>query len=196
MNRLVTLLAVLCCMFTASIAQAQTAPKKKNMKSIVIYFSRSGNNYVNGSIVNLPMGNTKVLAQKIQSETGCDVFEIVPQNAYPADYMKCTEVAQQEINRNAYPAYVGEVDLSAYTTIYLGYPIWWGTFPRCVNTFIKNHDGLKGKTVLPFSTHEGSGLGTSVSDLKKLCPQATVKKSIAVKGSTVKTASVSAIINQ
>ena len=190
-------MAALACLFTAFSVQAQTASKKTSMsKSIVIYFSRSGNNYVNGSIVNLPVGNTKVLAQKIQSETGCDVFEIVPEKAYPADYKKCTEVAQEEINRNAYPAYVGDVDLSNYSTIYLGYPIWWGTFPRCVNTFIKNHNGLKGKTILPFSTHEGSGLGSSVGDLKKLCPEATVKKGVEVKGSTVKTANVSSIINQ
>lgn len=166
------------------------------MKSIVIYFSRPGNNYVNGDIVNLKVGNTKVLAEKIVKATGCDEFEIVPVTAYSADYTKCTEEAKAELSKNARPAYKGDIDLTKYDTIYLGYPIWWGTFPMCVFTFIEKHNGFADKTILPFATHEGSGLGSSVSDLKRLCPKAMVKHGVSIKGSTVGKADVSKIINQ
>ena len=204
MRLLSTLIIALCtlCSCTSkaqeakTLRQAQGELKTETMKSIVIYFSRSGNNYVNGDIVNLPVGNTKVIAEKIQKQTGCDAFEIVPEKEYPADYGKCTEVAQEELNQNARPAYKGNIDLSQYDTIYLGYPIWWGTFPMCVFKFIEDHDGFAGKTVLPYSTHEGSGLGNSISDLKELCPKATVKKGVGIKGSTAKTADVSKVINQ
>lgn len=157
------------------------------MKPIVIYFSHNGGNYVSGSIVNLTEGNTKVIAQKIQRELGCDIFEVVPEKPYPVDYTKCTEVAQDELHKNVRASYKSDIDIAAYDTIYLGYPIWWGTFPMCVFKFIEDHDGFTGKTVVPFSTHEGSGLGTSISDLKRLCPKAVVKNGVAIKGSTVKT---------
>ena len=187
------------CIVTSCTSKAQNneSTGNKNMKkSIVIYFSRSGNNYVSGDIVNLKVGNTKVIAQKIVKATGCDEFEIIPEKAYAEDYTKCTEEAQAELHANARPAYKGNIDLSEYDTIYLGYPIWWGTFPMCVFTFIEAHDGFAGKTVLPYSTHEGSGLGQSISDLKRLCPKATVKSGVAIKGSTVQSASVDKIVNQ
>ena len=187
------------CVLTSCATEAQnkeSSSDQNNMKSIVIYFSRFGNNYVSGDIVNLKVGNTKVIAQKIKSATGCDEFEIIPVKSYSDDYTKCTEEAKAELNANARPAYKGDVDLSAYDTIYLGYPIWWGTFPMPVFTFIEAHDGFAGKSILPFSTHEGSGLGSSISDLKKLCPKATVKSGVAIKGSTVQSVNVEKIINQ
>ena len=197
MKHLLTGIMAFLCLLTTSALQAQNNDSNsKNMKSIVIYFSRSGNNYVSGNIVNLKVGNTKVIADKIAAATGCDSFEIVPVKAYSADYTKCTEEAQAELNANARPAYKGDIDLSGYDAIYLGYPIWWGTFPMCVFTFIEAHDGFAGKTVLPFSTHEGSGLGSSVSDLRKLCPKATVGSGVAIKGSTAAKADVTKIINQ
>ena len=197
MRQLFTTIMAFLCLLTPSALQAQNNDSNSNsMKSIVIYFSRPGNNYVSGDIVNLKVGNTKVVADKIVAATGCDSFEIVPVKAYSADYTRCTEEAKAELNANARPAYKGDIDLSEYDTIYLGYPIWWGTFPMCVFTFIEAHDGFEGKTILPYSTHEGSGLGQSISDLKKLCPKATIGSGIAINGSTAAKADVTKIVNQ
>ena len=199
MKKILTAIMALLCMCTSCTSKAQTSEQtnnSKNMKSIVIYFSRSGNNYVSGDIVNLKVGNTKVIAEKIQQQTGCDAFEIVPEKPYDADYKKCCDEAKVENETDARPKYKGDIDLSQYDIIYLGYPIWWGTFPMPVFTFIEAHDGFAGKTVIPYSTHEGSGLGSSISDLKNLCPKATVKGGVAIKGSTAQSASVDKIINQ
>ena len=200
MKHLLTAITAFLCIVTSCTTKAQnsesTTDTNNMKKSIVIYFSRSGNNYVSGDIVNLKVGNTKVIAQKIKQATGCDEFEIIPEKAYAEDYTRCTEEAKTELSANARPAYKGDIDLSGYDTIYLGYPIWWGTFPMCVFTFIEAHDGFAGKTILPYSTHEGSGLGSSINDLRKLCPKATVKSGVAIKGSTVQSATVDKIINQ
>ena len=162
----------------------------------VIFFSRSGTNYVNGDTLVLEVGNTKVLAEKIVDATGCDQFEIVPTEPYSKNYTECVNRVDDEIRRNARPAYKDDVDLTQYDTIYLGYPIWAGTCPMCVFTFIEAHDGFAGKTVLPYSTHEGSGLGRSIEDLKQLCPEASLKAGVAIKGSTVQSAGIEEIINQ
>ena len=198
MKHIITAIMAFLCIVTSCTSKAQNnkSSDNKDMKSIVIYFSRSGNNYVSGDIVNLKVGNTKVIAQKIVKVTGCDEFEIVPEKPYAEDYTRCTEEAKAELNANARPAYKGDIDLSEYDVIYLGYPIWWGTFPMCVFTFIEAHDGFAGKTVMPYSTHEGSGLGHSISDLRKLCPKATVKGGVAINGSTAQSAKVEKIINQ
>jgi len=154
----------------------------KILMTLILFYSRPGNNYVSGDIVYLKKGNCLVVAEKIQAETGADMFQIEPVKEYSEDYMTCTEEAKRELNANARPAYKGDIDISGYDTIILGYPIWWGTFPMPVFTFLENHD-FTGKTIIPFSTHEGSGLGSSVSDIKKLCPTANVKPGIAIRGS-------------
>ena len=151
-------------------------------KTLIVVYSRAGANYVSGNIVNLKKGNCLVAAEKIATKTGADIFQVEPQKEYSADYTKCTEEAQAELHTNARPAYKGEIDISGYDTIVVGYPIWWGTFPMPLWTFLENHD-FSGKKIVPFSTHEGSGLGSSVSDLKKICPGATVTAGVAIKGS-------------
>jgi len=74
-------------------------------------------------------------------------------------------------------------DMSSYDTIVLGYPCWWGTMPQAVFTFLESAD-FSGKKILPFCTHEGSGMGRSESDIKKLCPKATVARGLAITGSS------------
>lgn len=177
-------LAVLLVLCIAGV-HAQTTKNKKTMRSIIVYYSRPGNNYVNGDIVNLKVGNTRVVAEKIQKLTGVDLFSIDPVKPYPEDYRQCTEVVKKELDSNAHPAYKGDVkNWDEYDTIYLGYPNWWGTMPMVVLSFLEKHN-LTGKTILPFCTHEGSAMGNSEADLKKSCPKATIKKGLAVKGSTV-----------
>ena len=152
-------------------------------KSIVIFFSHAGDNY---SVGNIEVGNTKIVADYISEMTGADQFEIVCEKDYDMPYMKLIEVAKQEANNDEYPAYKGSVgDLSQYDTIFIGGPIWWGTYPRVMFTFFRDND-LSGKTIFPFTTHEGSGLGSTVKDLKKAYPKADIKEGFSMYGHDVR----------
>lgn len=151
---------------------------------LVVFYSRAGQNYKSGEIINLRVGNTEVVATMIASKLGADIFKIEPVRDYPSDYMKCSERARRELDENARPLYKGDVDISSYTKIILGYPIWWGTLPMTVWTFLENHD-FSGKTIIPFSTHEGSDLGNSIKVIEKLCPKAEIKMVVPIIGSKV-----------
>lgn len=158
------------------------------MASFIAYFSRRGNNYVNGEIKNLSAGNTEAAAKLIQDLTEVDLFQIEPVVAYSMDYSECIEEAKQDQRRDARPELkVWPESLDAYDTIYLGYPNYWGTMPMAVFTFLEHFD-FSGKTIKPFCTHEGSGMGSSESDIKRLCPHAKVEKGLAIHGADVKKA--------
>ncbi len=159
-----------------------------NSKSLIAYFSRRGNNYVGGSIVNLPIGNTEVAARKIQKLTGSDIFQIRTVKSYPEDYTETTNVAHEEQRRNARPELTETVDnMDSYDVIYLGYPNWYGTMPMAVFTFLESYD-FSGKTIVPFCTHEGSGMGSSERDIKRLCLNAKVLSGLAIRGGSVERA--------
>lgn len=158
------------------------------LKSLIAYFSRKGNNYVGGSIVNLPVGNTEVVARMIQRLTGGDAFEIATIQEYPSDYDETTSVAQRELSQNARPELRGRVDnMDDYGIIFLGYPNWWSTMPMPVFTFLESYD-FSGKTIMPFCTHEGSGMGHSESDIKNACRGANVLKGLPIRGGSVQSA--------
>ncbi|MBQ9394154.1 MAG: flavodoxin [Proteobacteria bacterium] len=150
-------------------------------KSIVVYYSRTGENY---SVGNITVGNTAKVAQEIAKQTGADMFEIKPVKPYPVEYKQCTEVAKQEKEDNARPQIATTVEhFEQYSTVYLGYPNWWGDMPMIVYTFIESQN-FDGKTVIPFVTHEGSGLSGTPQKLRKVLPKATVTDGIAITGST------------
>lgn len=152
---------------------------------MIAYFSHKGNNYASGNIVNLPVGNTEVAARMIQKQTGGELFHIATTAVYPKDYKETTNVAKKELNENTRPAITEYIaDMASYDVIILGYPNWWGTMPMAVFTFLEAYD-LMGKTIAPLCTHEGSGMGRSESDIKKLCPGATVLKGLAIQGTHV-----------
>jgi flavodoxin len=154
-------------------------------KILIAYFSRPGNNYVDGSIANLLVGNTEVVATKMQEMTGGEIFRINPVRKYSLDYTACTEEAKLEFRANARPELTERLDsITDYDAILLAYPNWWGTMPMAVWTFLEQHD-FTGKTILPLCTHEGSGMGKSENDIRKLCPSANVLKGLAIKGSNV-----------
>lgn len=157
-------------------------------KILIAYYSRKGQNYVGSRIVNLPVGNTEVAAKMTQEITGGDLFEICTVKSYPADYTETTEVATVEKRNNARPELSTHVNnMDQYDTIILGYPNWWGTFPMAVFSFLEEYD-FTGKTILPFCTHEGSGMGGSERDIKKLCPNAMILTGLAIRGGSVKSA--------
>ena len=151
-------------------------------KNLIIYYSRKGENYVNGRIVDLKKGNTEICAEFIKEAVGGDLFEIETVNEYSKDYHRCTEEAQQELRENARPElkkYLSDID--DYDNIFVSGPYWWGTYPVAVFTQLERLD-FTGKKVMALMTHEGNGLGNSERDLRKICKGATFGNGIAVHG--------------
>ena len=135
-----------------------------NKKVLVAYFSRTGEQY---SVGNITEGNTAVIAKIIANKTNGDLFEIkVKNDNYPKGYMELTEYAKAEKLKNARPEIVGEVkDFNKYDTIFIGYPNWWADMPMPVYTFLESYD-FSNKNVVPFCTHEGSGLSGTQNKLQ------------------------------
>ena len=148
--------------------------------TLVLYFSRTGEQYVVGVI---DKGNTAIVAEMIAEQTGADMFEVLPaDDHYPMTYEALTDVAKQEQNENARPEYSGTLpDLSKYSTIFIGSPVWWGDWPMIMYTVFENND-FSGKTLIPFSTHEGSGLSGFDKKLRSACPDTEVLEGLAVRG--------------
>jgi len=150
---------------------------------LVVYFSRTGEQYNVGVI---DKGNTEIVAEAIAERTGADLFEVIPEeDHYPMTYDELAEVAKNEQNSNARPQYKGNIsDLSKYDTIFIGAPVWWGDWPMIMYTFFENNsDALSGKTLIPFSTHEGSGLSGFDKELSSAFPDSEVLEGLAVRGS-------------
>ena len=155
------------------------------MSSIVIYFSRSGENYFGGELKNIEKGNTEVIAEYIQEIDGADLFKVEPAVEYPTDYMECIDVAQKEQQNDARPEIRETLEsIDEYDTVYIGFPNWWGTLPMPMFTQLEQLN-FAGKTVKPFVTHEGSGFGSSQKDLAKLCEGADIKNGLSIPGANV-----------
>lgn len=155
------------------------------MKSLVIYFSRADENYFGGAMRYIDKGNTEVVAEYIKDITGADLFKVERKIPYSKDYMTCIKEAQEEQKKNELPELVKELtDIADYDVVYIGGPIYWGTLPQPMFTALSKLD-LSGKVIMPFSTHEGSGLASIVRDIKKYAPKAIIKDGLAVIGSNV-----------
>jgi flavodoxin len=150
--------------------------------NLIIYYSRKGENYVNGEIQNLSKGNTKIVAEFIQDAVGGDLFEVDTVEQYADDYYACIDEAKKELNANARPElreYLDSID--EYDNIFVCGPCWWGTFPMAIFSQLERLD-FTGKKVMAVMTHEGSGLGSCERDLKKICTGAVFGKGLAVHG--------------
>ena len=155
------------------------------MSDLVIYFSRTGENYFGGELKNIEKGNTEVIAEYIRDFTGADLFKVEPASPYPEDYMECIDVAKKEQQNGARPDLKEALDdISQYDVIYIGFPNWWGTLPMPMFTQLEQLD-FTGKVIKPFVTHEGSGFGTSQKDLKKLCSGGEIKDGLSIPGANV-----------
>ena len=170
-----TALVLLALLLTVGTAVAAEKPK-----ALVAVFSRADENYAVGFI---EKGNTMILAEMIAEQTGAELFEIRTVKPYPRNYDECTDVAKKEQNEKARPALAEDKDISGYDTIFLGYPCWWGDMPMAVFTFLEAHD-FSGKTVIPFCTHEGSGMGRTEGSLKRTLSSAKILKGLAIRGAT------------
>lgn len=165
---------------TSADSTAQSA--SEGSRILVVFFSRTGEQYTVGVIDH---GNTAIVAEMIADETGADLFEILPEDDhYPMTYNELTDVAKKEQNDKARPAYTGAVpDLSQYDTIFIGAPVWWGDWPMILYTFFEeNAEALAGKNLVPFSTHEGSGLSGFDKKLSSAIPGSKVLKGLAIRG--------------
>lgn len=153
-------------------------------KMLVIYFSRADENWQVGYV---ERGNTAIMVDYIKEQADVDVFEIVPVVPYPAVYSECTAYVTEEINDNRRPTYKGDIDrLADYQTVFVGGPIWWGRPPMLFRTFFEAHPELDGKTIIPFGTHGGSGVGSYSTLIKEYYPNATVLESLGISGSSIR----------
>ena len=154
-------------------------------KTLIAFFSRADENYFGGSMKYIEVGNTEVVVGKIKDHIDADVLKIEMKTPYAKDYNTCIEEAKAHKNQNARPELVALPDsIDEYDTVILGYPNYWGTMPMAVFTFLDAFD-FSGKTILPLCTNEGSGMGSSESDIKRLCPGAEIKKGLPLNGSGV-----------
>lgn len=151
----------------------------------ILFYSRADENYVNGMIKKLEVGNTEVAAGIIEKLTDAKIFKIEQMQPYSKDYNECIAQAQADQKRDARPELKNYPEtLEDYDTIYLGFPNYWGTMPMAVFTFLEHFD-FSGKRIRPFCTHEGSGLGNSIKDIQRLCPDAKIEKGLAIHGGSV-----------
>lgn len=131
-------------------------------KKLVLYFS--------------VYGTAKAVAEEIARQTGADLMEIEPVVPYDSDrnhYNALAKLAKKEHDEDQRPAIKNTIPVGEYDTIYLGYPMWWYTFPMIIYTLFDQYD-FSGKTIIPFNTHMGSGDGGTYATIRKLTPNATV----------------------
>ena len=153
----------------------------KDKKSLIIYFSRADENY---SVGYIDKGNTEVVAEFIQEITGGDLFKVEPVVPYSKDYSVCCDEAKERIGNAPIKEKIG--DVSNYEVIYIMSPIYWGTYAPEVETAIKDID-FSGKIIRVVTTHEGSGLGNVLADVKKNCPGANVlDDALAIRGANAR----------
>ena len=155
------------------------------MKQLIVYFSRIGENSVDGKIEIIKKGFTEILAEKIASFTGAPMFKIEPVEAYPSDYSECVKRSRKEDESGERVPYLHPLpNLDEYDVIYLGFPCWWRSYPRVVATFVRDYKFI-GKTIYPFCTNEEGQLGLAESELKGDARGALIKPGFACKGADV-----------
>ena len=177
-------LAALFAFSTGACGQSKSTTMTNNGKTLVVFFSHAGENY---SVGNIEVGNTKIVADYISEITGADQFEIVTHKYDGMAYNPLIKLAKEEAQNGELPPYEGEVpDLSKYDVVFIGGPVWWGTYPQVMFTLFKDIN-LDGKTVIPFTTHESSGLANCVEDVKEAFPGANVTNGFAIYGHEVRT---------
>lgn len=153
----------------------------KDKKSLIIYFSRADENY---SVGYIDKGNTEIVAEYVKDLTNADIFKVEPLVPYAKDYQTCIKEAKERIGNAPIKETIN--DISNYEVIYIMSPIYWGTYAPELETAIKDLN-FTGKTIRVITTHEGSGLGNVVNDLKRICKGAIIlDDALAIIGSQAK----------
>ncbi len=152
--------------------QSKTSSAKQ--KTLIVYFSRSS--------------HTETIANYIKEATDADILRIEPVEPYSKVDSICGARVNMETVNDSRPAIKTKIEnLQDYDVIYVGSPLWQGTITPPVKTLLSSYD-FSGKTIIPFTTYGSQGLGRSVDDIKKLCPQSIIIEGHAFKGSSVKNA--------
>ena len=152
-------------------------------KTLIAYFSRADENYFGGAMRYVKVGNTEIVVNGMKELIDADTFKIEMKNPYSPVYMTCIEEAKKDLRAKARPELVSLPEsIDEYDTVVLAYPNYWGTMPMAVFTFLETFD-FSGRTILPLCTNEGSGMGNSERDIKRVCPGADVKKGLSITGS-------------
>ena len=155
------------------------------MTAVVIYFSRAGENYLNGTKQRITKRNTAILAEKISHALAIESYELLSKIAYSESYDEAVQQAEKEKQASARIDYEKlPIDFTQVDSIFLGFPNWWGTYPQIIATFLADQE-WKNKVIYPFCTHEGSAFGSSIQDLQAACSGAEIKTGLAVRGSKV-----------
>lgn len=152
-------------------------------KTLIAFFSRADENYFGGAMRYVKVGNTEIVCRQMGELVKADTFKIEMKNPYSPVYMTCIDEAKADLRANARPELVSlPASIDEYDTVILAYPNYWGTIPMAVATFLETFD-FSGKTILPLCTNEGSGMGSSESDIRKYAKGAAVKSGLAITGS-------------
>ena len=152
-------------------------------KTLIAFFSRADENYFGGAMRYVKVGNTEIVVEHMKELIEADTFKIEMKKPYSPVYATCIEEAKKDLKENVRPELVSIPDnIEDYDTVILAYPNYWGTMPMAVVTFLEKFD-FSGKTIFPLCTNEGSGMGLSVSDMKKYAAGAIVKEGLSITGS-------------
>ena len=152
-------------------------------KTLIAYFSRADENYFGGAMRYVKVGNTEIVCNIMKQLIDADTFKIEMKNPYSPVYMTCIDEAKRDLRAKVRAELVSlPASVNEYDTIVLAYPNYWGTMPMAVFTFLESFD-FTGKTILPLCTNEGSGMGGSERDIKRVCPGAAVKAGLSITGS-------------
>lgn len=162
----------------------ENGEKADDGKTLIVFFSRAGENWQVGTV---ERGNTAIMVDYLKEFTGADVFEIVPEASYPVSYNETLTVATNEKNGKARPKFKGQVEnIDQYDNVFIGGPIWWGEPPMILHTFCEAYPALKDKTIIPFGTHGGSGVGSYKTMLQRYYPEAKYLESLGISGASVR----------
>ena len=141
------------------------------MKNLVIYFSI--------------FGSTKQFAEMVHDKVGGDIKELKPIRPYEKEYKPLLAFSKQEVDNGILTPFEElNIDISDYDNIFVGYPMWWYTYPPILKNFFKKYD-MTGKTIIPFNTHEGSGNGGTYQMIKNDVPEAKVLEGLAIRGGSM-----------
>lgn len=175
----------------SSQTQSQSSSETSKSKVLVAYFTAAENGeadvVTSASKLNFwgeEMGNAEAIANVVAAYVKADLFSIQTEKDYPTEYNALADDAKKEQSKGELPKLATAVDISGYDTVFVVYPVWWYTMPQPIYSFFDVYD-LSGKTVIPVTTHEGSGLADSVQKIKSLEPNATVKDGYSVRGGRV-----------
>lgn len=159
------------------------------MKTLIAYFSHVGENLQNNEIVELTKGNTEIVAEKIAQLTGGDLYRIEEEEPYPFKYDDCLRRSRREDENNEHPALKAgmKLNMDEYDTIYIGFPIWYRTYPRVVASFLDQYD-FAGKKVRPFCTNDEGTFGISLLEMQSVLKGATFTDGLAIRGVDVNNA--------